>query len=152
MQLIQEFEHAEHIGACVISKGLLLENIGLSSFIEHLLESYLAHIAAFVYSHTLPLRSHQSFVVKYEPGHQAIMSTHIDESDITFNVCLGEEFTGSALYFVDKRRVENRYVDEETFSVQHKPGRLVVHLGNAHHGVKPIISGCRYNMVVWCKR
>ena len=41
------------------------------------------------------LDRHHSFVVQYEEGKDLGLDMHVDNSDVTFNVCLGREFTGA---------------------------------------------------------
>lgn len=66
---------------------------------------------------------------------------------MTFNVCLGKEFTGAGLQFCgvlgdpDHRQASARY--------QHKVGRCVVHLGAQRHGADDIESGMRRNLIIW---
>ncbi len=42
---------------------------------------------------------HHTFVVEYEPGKDLGLDMHTDASDVTFNACLGREFTGGLLVF-----------------------------------------------------
>jgi hypothetical protein len=66
---------------------------------------------------------------------------------VTFNVCLGEEFTGSSLTFCgnwgdpDHRQYSHRY--------HHQVGRAVLHLGSRRHGADDIATGRRMNLIVW---
>ena len=40
---------------------------------------------------------HHSFIVQYEPGKDLGLDLHTDDSDVTFNCCLGREFTNATL-------------------------------------------------------
>ena len=42
---------------------------------------------------------HHTFVVQYEPGKDLGLDMHTDSSHVTFNACLGKEFTGAPLVF-----------------------------------------------------
>ena len=44
------------------------------------------------------LDRHHSFVVQYEEGKDLGLDMHVDNSDVTFNVCLGREFTGATAW------------------------------------------------------
>ena len=72
---------------------------------------------------------------------------HVDNSDVTFNVCLGKEFTGAGLAFCGymgepaHRRLSYTYV--------HRKGYCVVHLGRRRHGADDIRSGERMNLIIW---
>ena len=68
---------------------------------------------------------------------------------MTFNVCLGDEFTGSGLTFCgnwgdpDHRQFSHCY--------HHQVGRAILHLGSRRHGADDIIKGRRMNLIVWSK-
>ena len=71
-----------------------------------------------------------------------------DDSDVTFNVCLGKEgFTGAGLSFCGvlggpaHRKLSRVY--------KHVRGRCVVHLGAQRHGADDIQAGERLNLIVW---
>jgi hypothetical protein len=71
-----------------------------------------------------------------------------DDSDVTFNVCLGKEgFTGAGLSFCGvlggpaHRKLSLVY--------KHVRGRCVVHLGAQRHGADDIQAGERLNLIVW---
>ena len=72
---------------------------------------------------------------------------HVDNSDVTFNVCLGKEFTGAGLAFCGymgephHRKLSHTYV--------HRKGHCVVHLGRRRHGADDIRSGERMNLIIW---
>ena len=40
--------------------------------------------------------SHHSFMVKYKAGQDLGLDMHTDDSDVTVNVCLGKDFSGTA--------------------------------------------------------
>ena len=91
---------------------------------------------------------HHSFLVRYEAKEDLGLDMHIDSSDVTFNVCLGEAgFTGSTLTFCgmfgasDHRRYRHTY--------HHEIGRAVLHLGSQRHGADDIADGRRMNLIIW---
>src|SRR5687768_1964605 len=45
------------------------------------------------------LDSHHGFVVEYKIGKDVDLGFHIDDSEVTINVCLGQQFEGGGLYF-----------------------------------------------------
>mmetsp|Transcript_4682 Transcript_4682/g.6465 ORF Transcript_4682/g.6465 Transcript_4682/m.6465 type:complete len:109 (-) Transcript_4682:10-336(-) len=75
------------------------------------------------------------------------LDMHHDESDVTLNVCLGRNFTGSGLTVCglygnkDYRRAKHVYM--------HRPGRAVLHLGRQRHGADDLLSGERVNFLLW---
>lgn len=91
---------------------------------------------------------HHSFIVKYSANEDLGLDMHIDDSDVTLNVCLGDtNFTGATLVFCgmfaakDHRKVSHVY--------HHQVGRAILHLGTRRHGAETIISGTRTNLIVW---
>ena len=45
------------------------------------------------------LDSHHAFTVEYEMSKDRKLDFHIDESDVTMNLCLGRQFEEGNLYF-----------------------------------------------------
>ena len=96
---------------------------------------------------TRRLDAHHSFVVEYEQGHDLGLDMHTDDSDVTFNVCLGRDFDGAGLTFCGElgsaghRRFCYRY--------RHVVGHCVLHLGRKRHGADDITEGERVNLIVW---
>lgn len=66
-----------------------------------------------------------AFAVEYEKNEQAGMEAHLDESDVTFNTCLGHSFKGGELVF-------------DGAEIAQVPGNCVAHLGNRVHSAKPV--------------
>jgi hypothetical protein len=78
------------------------------------------------------LTTHHSFMVSYEPDADLGLDMHTDDSDVTFNVCLGKEFTGAGLQFCGVLGARNHR--HATARYTHVVGRCVVHLGAQRHG------------------
>ena len=75
------------------------------------------------------------------------LDMHTDDSDVTFNVCLGKQFTGSGLIFCGMMgSPEHRQLSA---IYHHKVGRCVVHLGRKRHGADNIATGERVNLIIW---
>ena len=68
------------------------------------------------------LDRHHSFIVKYEPGKDLGLDMHTDNSDVTFNVCLGKKFTGAPLNFCGVLGQSNHR--RFTFKYKHVMGRF----------------------------
>ena len=47
----------------------------------------------------LSLDSHHSFMVRYKQGEDLGLDMHTDDSDVTFNICFVDNFTGAMLAF-----------------------------------------------------
>lgn len=92
---------------------------------------------------------HHSFIVRYQAGEDLGLDMHTDDSDVTFNVCLGHDFTGATLSFCGNFGAPQHRKLTHTYS--HEVGRCVVHLGSRRHGADDIASGQRINLIVWSK-
>jgi hypothetical protein len=92
------------------------------------------------------------------------LKLHVDDSDITINLCLGtEDFTGSELSFTGwqpvtwpaiaaaQRRLHRdpTAADKELQGVRPRAGRALIHRGSFPHRTSPIVSGERFNWVLW---
>uniref|UniRef100_A0A7S3HD96 Fe2OG dioxygenase domain-containing protein n=1 Tax=Spumella elongata TaxID=89044 RepID=A0A7S3HD96_9STRA len=75
------------------------------------------------------------------------MDMHTDDSDVTFNLCLGLEFTSAGLQFCGHMGAPNHR--KHTLTYQHVKGSCVVHLGRKRHGADDISSGERLNLILW---
>lgn len=75
---------------------------------------------------------------------------HTDDSDVTWNICLGKEgFVGSGLTFCGI--IADSHHRQFSCQYSHSIGHAVVHLGQQRHGADSIISGERHNLIIWCK-
>ena len=129
--------------------GVILNEIGLKETISSLQQQYIWPISR----HLFPVQGssfddHHSFIVRYNADEDLGLDMHMDDSDVTFNVCLGEPgFTKATLTFCgnfgkpDHRKLVANY--------QHEIARAVLHLGTRRHGADDIESGTRVNMIVW---
>ena len=93
--------------------------------------------------------SHHSFVVQYKLDEDVELSPHTDASHTTVNVCLGKDFEGAVLAFCGTLGEPGHR--HHTLSYRHEVGRAVLHLGTRRHGARPITSGERYNLIMWCR-
>jgi hypothetical protein len=132
--------------------GLVLNLIGMRDLLSHLQHEYLHPISFFFFpieSTTKAFTDHHSFIVSYEPSRDRSLDLHTDDSEVTWNLCLGNEFTGSGLTFcgVMATAAHRQY----QCSYQHQLGHAVVHLGRQRHGAETITSGERHNLIIWCR-
>lgn len=88
------------------------------------------------------------FVVRYKIGEDVDLAEHADTSNVTLNACLGREFTGGELYFKGCRCTASQDQTAK-YDVGHKRGTALLHLGGHFHGVYPLTSGDRHNLVLW---
>jgi hypothetical protein len=90
---------------------------------------------------------HHSFIVRYQSDEDLGLDMHVDDSDVTFNVCLGHDFTGATLTFCGNLGQPDHRKQSHTY--HHEVGRAVIHLGSRRHGADDIASGSRANLIVW---
>lgn len=128
--------------------GVVLNDIGWEPMVERLQQEILQPIAGIFFPEEAAcFDSHHTFIVRYRAEEDKGLDMHIDDSDVTFNICLGREFTGCGLVFCgmngaqDHRKVSHIY--------QHKIGRCIMHLGRKRHGADDISTGERLNLIVW---
>ena len=94
-----------------------------------------------------------AFIVEYGSGLDQDLGFHVDASDVTVNLCLGEDFVGSELYFKGRRCDRHRQspdLPNETFFYGHLPGTAIIHAGKHRHGAVAIEHGIRRNVILWC--
>ena len=94
------------------------------------------------------------FVAHYGPEGDRALDFHVDESDLTLTLCLGDVFEGSAVYFEGLRcgaHLQTPARPEECFQYIPTPGAALVHLGAHRHGVRPILAGARTSVILWAR-
>ena len=131
--------------------GLILNDIGLERLFDSLLRNYLRPIAAARFSKFGgdTIDHHHTFMVQYMEGQDLSLDMHSDDSEVTFNVNLYDNFTGSGLAFCGLHAKKDARKHAMTY--KHEVGRCVIHAGRLRHGALPIESGQRYNLIIWTR-
>lgn len=128
--------------------GVVLNEIGMRPLITSFQQKYLWPVAKRLFPiHASQFDDHHSFIVRYQAGEDLGLDMHTDDSDVTFNVCLGENFTGSTLSFCGMFGASNHR--KFTHVYHHEIGRAILHLGSRRHGADDIDTGRRANLIVW---
>eukprot|EP00927_Polykrikos_kofoidii_P028286 TRINITY_DN24727_c0_g1_i1.p1 TRINITY_DN24727_c0_g1~~TRINITY_DN24727_c0_g1_i1.p1 ORF type:complete len:314 (-),score=34.86 TRINITY_DN24727_c0_g1_i1:339-1280(-) len=127
--------------------GIVLGDIGWKPMVELLQRQILGKISAKYWRHIAPFDADHTFTVRYKEGEDLGLDMHTDDSDVTFNLCLGKCFTGAGLTFCGKLG-EPRH-RKQSCVFQHQLGRCVWHLGRQRHGADDIASGERVNLIIW---
>ena len=153
--------------------GIIVNSIGMRGALTHLQRHVLHPIAEALYPREAEggFTSHHSFMVQYRadevtpppplqeqqrappprqqsPQQQDLgLDMHTDDSDVTFNVCLGRNFSGAALAICGDSRTPHHRQFHHSYS--HERGRALVHLGSRRHGADDIAEGERNNLIVW---
>eukprot|EP01121_Diplochlamys_sp_Union-15-3_P005975 TRINITY_DN1635_c0_g3_i1.p1 TRINITY_DN1635_c0_g3~~TRINITY_DN1635_c0_g3_i1.p1 ORF type:complete len:495 (-),score=52.89 TRINITY_DN1635_c0_g3_i1:62-1546(-) len=131
--------------------GLILNDIGYEELMDELVEKYIRPLSSLLYSewHGKTIDRHHSFMVQYMEGQDINLDMHVDDAEVTLNVCLNNNFTGSGLTFCGC--VGQPEFFQYRFTFTHLMGRAVLHPGKQRHGADNILSGSRYNLIVWCR-
>eukprot|EP00931_Biecheleriopsis_adriatica_P115629 TRINITY_DN91398_c0_g1_i1.p1 TRINITY_DN91398_c0_g1~~TRINITY_DN91398_c0_g1_i1.p1 ORF type:complete len:676 (-),score=68.99 TRINITY_DN91398_c0_g1_i1:45-2072(-) len=128
--------------------GVVVNDIGLEPMVDRLQDEVLQPLAHLLFPGVGSLFHKQhAFVVRYKMGEDLGLDMHTDDSDVTFNVCLGKEFDGAGLQFCGNQGEATHR--QTTLKYKHQLGRCVVHLGHRRHGADDITQGERLNLIIW---
>ncbi|KAH8487347.1 hypothetical protein Peur_069336 [Populus x canadensis] len=136
--------------------GAVLDDFGLETMLDKLMDGFIRPISKVFFPDVggATLDSHHGFVVEYGKDWDVDLGFHVDDSEVTLNVCLGKQFSGGELFFRGTRcdkHVNTGSQPEEIFDYSHIPGRAVLHLGRHRHGARATTSGHRINLLLWCR-
>nr|XP_009774210.1 PREDICTED: uncharacterized PKHD-type hydroxylase At1g22950-like [Nicotiana sylvestris] len=136
--------------------GAVLDDFGLETMLDKLMEDFIRPISRVFFTEVggSTLDSHHGFVVEYGMDRDVDLGFHVDDSEVTLNVCLGKQFSGGELFFRGVRcekRVNTETQPEEIFDYSHVTGRAVLHRGRHRHGARATTSGQRINLLLWCR-
>ena len=135
--------------------GLILNEIGMEPIMSDLLNRIINPLCVKLFPNELVskgLDHHHTFVVVYSENNKngdKGLDMHHDASEITLNICLGREFTGSGLVFCGENGSNNHRKYNHTYS--HKKGKAIIHLGRQRHGADNIQNGERMNLIMWAR-
>jgi len=135
--------------------GAVLDSFGFETCLQRMMEEYVSPFASHLYPDVGgdSLDTHHGFTVEYKVGKDVELDFHVDQSDVTLNVCLGTTFSGGTLYFRGIRCAlcqQTAPLPHEEFEVEHAPGQAILHRGKHRHGANPITDGERDNLILWC--
>jgi hypothetical protein len=136
--------------------GVILEEVGFEALLDDLLARVAAPLGRWGFAHVGGdvLDHHHGFTVEYSPERDRDLSLHIDDAEVTLNVCLGERFEGGALRVLGGRCLDHAqtpHEDGEAATVDHAVGTVLVHAGTLRHLAEPVTEGRRENLIVWCR-
>ncbi|XP_057420120.1 2-oxoglutarate and iron-dependent oxygenase domain-containing protein CP2-like [Lotus japonicus] len=136
--------------------GAILDDFGLETMLHRLMEDFISPLSKVFFSGIggSNLDSHHGFIVEYGINRDVDIDLHVDDSEVTLNVCLSKEFLGGELFFrgmrCDKHLTTATYSDE-IYDYPHVTGQAVLHHGRIRHGAKATTSGRRVNLLLWCR-
>lgn len=134
--------------------GVVLAELGMDDLLVDLRTRWLAPLAARHFADVGGdgVDGHHGFLAEYGAGADEWLGFHVDASAVTLNLCLGERFSGSEIYFrglrCDLHRQDSARPDEK-LELDHEVGTALLHAGRHRHGVHPIRSGRRRNLILW---
>ena len=136
--------------------GLLLDDLGLRALLDGVLTQLVRPLAAVLYPEFggATLDEHHGFIVEYGERGDHDLAFHVDDSEVTLNVCLGERFEGGELLFRGLRceaHLQSGWTPEELVRFTHRPGYALLHAGKHRHEALPVDSGRRVNLILWCR-
>lgn len=134
--------------------GVALVELGFAQLLDAL-HARLAPLAeALLPEFASGLDVHHSYLVDYSRDTDEDLGFHVDDSEATINICLGDEFRGAELVMMglrcDLHRQDAVHRDEEV-EIVHAPGHAVLHAGRHRHRVEPVRGGRRRNLIVWSR-
>ncbi|KAG0730027.1 2-oxoglutarate and iron-dependent oxygenase domain-containing protein 2 [Chionoecetes opilio] len=129
--------------------GIKLEELGFTDFVSSLRLEYLIPITRLLYPGCGgdSLDSHKAFVVTYKEGDDVDLSYHYDNSEVTLNVALNEDYSEGDLYFGPMRKEQST----RRAGYSHQLGQGLLHRGQQFHGALPITGGIRHNLIIWMR-
>ena len=136
--------------------GVLLSVLGLDALLADMTTRWVRPIAA----HVLPqfngatLSAHHGYLVEYARDKDERLAFHVDDSDVTFNLCLSDSAEGAELTMLGLRCDQHRDTEllpGERYEYRHEPGVAVLHAGRHRHRVEELRSGVRRNLILWCR-
>ncbi|KAL0430193.1 UNVERIFIED_CONTAM: DExH-box ATP-dependent RNA helicase DExH17 [Sesamum radiatum] len=136
--------------------GAVLDDFGMETMLDKLMEDFIRPISKIFFAEVggSTLDAHHGFVLEYGMDRDVDLGFHVDDSEVTLNVCLGKQFSGGELFFRGVRcekHVNTETQSEEIFDYSHVPGRAVLHRGRHRHGARATTSGNRINLLLWCR-
>lgn len=136
--------------------GAVLDDFGFESMLNKFMEEYICPLSRVFFPEVggSTLDSHHGFVVEYGSDKDVELGFHVDDSEVTLNVCLGTEFSGGDLFFRGVRcdkHVNSEAHLEEFLEYSHVPGQAVLHHGRHRHGARATTAGQRTNLLMWCR-
>ncbi|XP_019436708.1 PREDICTED: uncharacterized PKHD-type hydroxylase At1g22950-like [Lupinus angustifolius] len=136
--------------------GAVLDDFGFETMLDKLMEGFIRPLSRVFFAEVggSTLDSHHGFVVEYGQDRDVDLGFHVDDSEVTLNVCLGKQFSGGELFFRGTRcekHVNTGTQSEEIFDYSHAPGQAVLHRGRHRHGSRATTSGHRINLLLWCR-
>ncbi|GER48815.1 2-oxoglutarate (2OG) and Fe(II)-dependent oxygenase superfamily protein [Striga asiatica] len=136
--------------------GVVLDDFGMETMLDKFMEDFIRPLSRVFFAEVggSTIDAHHGFVLEYGMDRDLDLGFHVDDSEVTLNVCLGKQFSGGELFFRGVRcekHVNTGTHSEEIFDYSHAPGRAVLHRGRHRHGARATTAGNRVNLLLWCR-
>ncbi|KAL9998815.1 putative procollagen-lysine 5-dioxygenase, Procollagen galactosyltransferase [Helianthus debilis subsp. tardiflorus] len=139
--------------------GVSLDDIGMKATLDQLMEDYISLISRVLFPDVggCSLDSRHGYVLQYgnDKAIKEVSDLHVDDSEVTLHVCLGNQFAGGELVFGGQRCKDHvnsgTHIEKEFYSLLPVGGQAIIHRGCRRYGAKPIKFGHRYNFLMWFK-
>ncbi|CAA0817202.1 2-oxoglutarate (2OG) and Fe(II)-dependent oxygenase superfamily protein [Striga hermonthica] len=136
--------------------GVVLDDFGMETMLDKFMEDFIRPLSRVFFAEVggSTIDAHHGFVLEYGMDRDLDLGFHVDDSEVTLNVCLGKQFSGGELFFRGVRcekHVNTGTHSEEIFDYTHAPGRAVLHRGRHRHGARATTAGNRVNLLLWCR-
>lgn len=129
--------------------GFILRELGFcSGLLDPFVYEYLDVIASKLLPlYTEGLDSYRAFTVLYDYAQDGDreLALHYDNAEVTFNVNIGGDWEGGQVTF------HGLDGDRPGTDVVLRRGHGVLHAGLELHQARPITSGRRHNLIMWCR-
>ncbi|KAG7532887.1 Prolyl 4-hydroxylase alpha subunit [Arabidopsis thaliana x Arabidopsis arenosa] len=137
--------------------GVVLDDFGLDIMLTQLMEDFIFPICKVFFPKVCGAMfdSPRGFFIENGEDRDAELGFHVEDSEITLNVCLSKQGEGGEIFFAGTRCKKHMDIDpkpEERFDYCHILGQAILHRGCHVHGARAATtSGRRANMILWCR-
>ena len=145
------------------TRAISFDTVGLGWINDLILQVFLQSIAQHLFPPNINendnnaiLDWRQGYVAGYAATPSAQTATprqqlniHTDDSEVTLNLCLGQDFSGGQLVLYGLRGQDNAAVPQLEYT--HQLGRAVVHSGRHFHAVTAVTEGERHVYIQWAR-
>lgn len=140
------------------SRPFNLDLVGLGWVNDLLFHLVMRPLARELFSHSEGLQSDLDWRHGYVAGYSAQpgsgkprerLVTHTDDSEVTMNTCLGDQFKGGLLEFRGLRGTPEEGQLVGTFEPQRGLG--LIHAGRHFHDVTQVTAGDRFAFIIWAR-
>ena len=134
--------------------GVVLAEAGLDEAMNWLATQILSPFAVELFPDLCPqgLVAQHAFLADYAEDRDIELSLHVDQSDVTLDLCLGTDFEGGELVLEGPRcfgHLDHPPRVGERFVYSHVPGTALIHAGKNRHCALPITAGRSAQLVLW---